>query len=54
VDVNVTTRNKVMEEQMFKDKEPRKVKSATNWEKEKWLEKSMVEKFNKIKKHKPK
>ncbi len=43
VDVNVSTRNKVIEEQVFEDKKPRKVKSAANWEKEKWLKKSMVE-----------
>jgi hypothetical protein len=39
VGVNVTTRNKVIEEHVFKDKEPRN----DNWEKEKWLKKSMVE-----------
>jgi hypothetical protein len=27
VDVNVTTRNKVIEKQVFKDREPRKTKS---------------------------
>jgi hypothetical protein len=32
VDVNVT-RSKVIEEQVFKDREPRKVKSIANWEK---------------------
>jgi hypothetical protein len=34
VDVNVTTRNKTTKEQVFKDKEPRKTKSATDWETE--------------------
>jgi hypothetical protein len=32
VDVNVT-RSKVIEEQVFKDKEPKKAKSVANWEK---------------------
>jgi len=43
VDVNVTTRSKVTEKKMFKDRKPRKAKSTTNWEKEKRLKKSMVE-----------
>ncbi len=43
VDVNVTTRSKATKEQVFKDIKPRKVNSATNWEKEKQLKKSMVE-----------
>jgi hypothetical protein len=30
VDVNVTTRSKVIEEQVFKDIEPRKTNSAAN------------------------
>jgi hypothetical protein len=30
VDVNVTTRNKAIEEQVFKDREPRKTKSVAN------------------------
>jgi hypothetical protein len=30
VDVNVTTRSKVTEEQMFNDREPRKAKSAVD------------------------
>jgi hypothetical protein len=34
VDVNITTRSKVIEEYVFKDKEPRKAKSVVNWEKE--------------------
>ncbi len=32
VDVNVTTRSKATKEQVFKDKEPWKTKSATDWE----------------------
>jgi hypothetical protein len=43
VDVNVTTRSKVTEEYVFKDREPRKAKSVVDWEKEEWLKKSMVE-----------
>jgi len=50
VDVNVTTRSKANEEHLFKDKEPRKTKSAINWEKEKWLKKSMVETIERIQK----
>jgi hypothetical protein len=34
VDVNVTTRSNVIEEQVFKDKEPRKGRSVIDWEKE--------------------
>jgi hypothetical protein len=34
VDVNVTIRNKVTKEHVFKDREPRKTKSAMDWEKE--------------------
>jgi hypothetical protein len=30
VDVNVTTRSKVIEKQMFKDKEPRKAKNVAD------------------------
>jgi hypothetical protein len=33
VDVNVTIRSKVTKEQVFKDKEPKKVKIVANWEK---------------------
>jgi phosphopantothenate synthetase len=43
VDVNVTTRSKVIEEHVFKDREPRKINSVTNSEKEARLKKSMVE-----------
>ncbi len=48
VDVNVTTRNRITEKQVFKDKEPRKTKSAIDWEKEEQLKKSMVEKIQQI------
>ncbi len=34
VDVNATTRSKITKEQVFKDREPRKAKSAIEWEKE--------------------
>jgi len=30
VDVNVTTRSKIIEKQVFKDREPRKVKSVVD------------------------
>jgi hypothetical protein len=43
VDVNVTTRIKITKKHVSKDTEPRKAKSVFNWEKEKWLKKSMVE-----------
>jgi phosphopantothenate synthetase len=43
VDVNVTTRSKITEKQVFKDRKPRKAKSTTKWEKKKRLKKSMVE-----------
>jgi hypothetical protein len=33
VDANVTIRNKVIEEHVFKDREPRKAKSVADWEK---------------------
>jgi hypothetical protein len=33
VDFNVATRSKVVKEQVFKDREPRKAKNATDWEK---------------------
>ncbi len=43
VDVIVTIRSKVTEEQVFKDRELRKAKSVVDWEKEERLKKSMVE-----------
>ncbi len=43
VDVNVTTRSKVTEEEVFKNRKPRKAKNVADWEKEKWLKQSMVE-----------
>jgi hypothetical protein len=39
VDVNVTTRSKATKEHVFKDREPRKVKNALDWEKKEWLKK---------------
>jgi hypothetical protein len=43
VDVNLTTRNKATEEQMFKNIEPRKIKNVVEWEKKEQLKKSMME-----------
>jgi hypothetical protein len=43
VDVDVATRSKAIKEQVFKDRKPRKAKSVVDYEKEKWLKKSMVE-----------
>ncbi len=43
VDVNVTTRSKIIEEQVFKDREPRKAKSVVDWEKKEQLKWPMVE-----------
>ncbi len=37
MDVNVTTRSKVIEEQVFKDRELRRAKSVADWEKKKRL-----------------
>ncbi len=34
VDVNVTTRSKVIKEHVFKDREPIKVESVVDWDKE--------------------
>ncbi len=50
VNVNVTTRSKATYEQVFKDREPRKAKNATDQEKEEWLKKSMVETIQQIQK----
>ncbi len=43
VDVNVTTKSKATKEHVFKDKEPRKIRSVVDWEKEEWLKRSIVE-----------
>jgi hypothetical protein len=51
VDVNVTTRSKIIEEHVFKDRKPRQAKNVADWEKEEWLKKSIVEQFNKFRKH---
>jgi hypothetical protein len=48
VDVNVTIKSKVIEEHVFKDKELRKAKSVTNWEKEERLKNSMVKTIEQI------
>ncbi len=40
VDVNVTTRNKVIEEQVFKDKKLIKAKNGVDWEKKERLKQS--------------
>ncbi len=50
MDVNVTTRSKATEEQMFKDRQLKKAKSATDQEKEKRLKKSMVDTIQQIQK----
>jgi inorganic pyrophosphatase len=42
VDVNVMT-SKAIEEQVFKDREPRKAMSVVDWENEEWFKKLMVE-----------
>jgi hypothetical protein len=49
VDVTVTTRSMAIEEQVFKDREPRKAKNVTNSEKER-LKKSMMETIQQIQK----
>jgi hypothetical protein len=43
VDVIVITRSKENEKHVFKDREPRKTNNVIDWEKEEWLNKSMVE-----------
>jgi len=53
VDVNVTTRSKVIKVHVFKDRGPRKTKNDVEWEKEELLKKSMVETIQKFKRHKP-
>ncbi len=50
VDVNVTTRSKVTEKQVFKDRKPRKEKNVIDWEKEEQLKQSMVETIQQIQK----
>jgi hypothetical protein len=50
VDVDVTTRSKVTEEPMFKDRKPRKAHSVADWEKEERLKKSMVGTIQQIQK----
>ncbi len=43
VDVNVTTRSKVIKKQVFENRELRKTNDDVNWEKEEQSKKSMVE-----------
>ncbi len=50
VDINVTIRSKMTEEQVFKDKELRKAKSVIDQEKEEWLNQCMVETIQQIQK----
>jgi hypothetical protein len=50
VDVNVTIRSKVIEKQVFKDREPRKAKSVIDWEKKEQLKQAMVETIQQIQK----
>ncbi len=50
VDVNATIRSKIIEEQVFKDREPKKTKNATNWEKEERFKQSMVQTIQQIQK----
>ncbi len=50
VDVNVTTRSKVIEEQVFKDKKLIKAKNVVDWDKEEQLKQSMVETIQHIQK----
>ncbi len=50
VDVNVTIRNKVIEEQVFKDRKPKKAKNVADQEKEEQLKQSMVETIQQIQK----
>jgi len=40
--VNDTTISKVIEEEVFKDRKPRKAKTIVDWEKEERLKQSMV------------
>ncbi len=50
VDINVTTRSKVTKEHVFEDREPKKAKNVTDWEKEEQLKKSMVDTIEHIQK----
>ncbi len=53
MDVNVTTKSKVTEKQMFKDREPKKAKNATDWEKKTVEEVNGGNNSTYSKKHKP-
>ncbi len=50
MDVNVTTRSKITEEHVFKDRNPKKTKSVVDWGNEKQLKLSMVETIQQIQK----
>jgi hypothetical protein len=50
MDVNVTTRSKIIEKHVFKDKKLRKAKECCRLKKKKWLKKSMVETIQQIQK----
>ncbi len=50
VDVNVTTRSKVIKKQVFENRELRKTNDDVNWEKEEQSKKSMVETIQHIQK----
>ncbi len=52
VDVNVTTRSKITEEQEFKGRKPRKAKNVVDQEKEEQLKQSMVGTIQQIQKTK--
>ncbi len=52
IDVNVVTRSKIIEDQVFQEKEPRMNKSSANWEKEKKLKKAMVKTIQELQKAK--
>ncbi len=42
MDVNVATRNMITKEQVFQETTPRKNKTTTDWEKEEFFKKTMV------------
>ncbi len=48
VDVNLVTRSIIIKDQVFQEKEPRKNKSTTNWEKEEKLKKTIVEMIHQL------
>ncbi len=50
VDVNIATKSRIIEEQVFQDKEPWKKKKFIDWEKEEKLKKTMVETIQQLQK----